>query len=124
MVMTLVGCKYSKSYADKINKAYEKGEPYTVEQVEKKMGEPTDDSKVIKTWIKGYTEDEFEKLMELSGDELKTKEFKVMSVCFINDKAVSAIYVSGTYEEIGEEVAEWTKELLEKFYEELDDLLY
>lgn len=111
MVMTLVSCKYSKSYADKINKAYEDGKPYTAEQVENKMGTPTMDLSGVKTWVKGYTGEEF---MNLSEEDLKTKKFKVMTVYFFNNKAVAALYLSGNEEEINEQTEKWKSDMRKK----------
>lgn len=111
MVMTLVGCNYSKSYAEKINKAYDEGKPYTAEEVEKKMGEPTTDLDIMKMWVKGYTEEELDALTE---EELKSKKFKIMTVIFLNEKAVAAIYLSGTMDEIEEDLQEWEKANMDK----------
>lgn len=95
--LTLTSCKISESYAEKINDAYEAGNPLTYNDVMIKLGTPFS-SEIEGTpssatgyaeWFAGYVEGEEEKFVK---DNQKGKKIKAIYVEFINGKAIGAKY--------------------------------
>ena len=109
MLLVLVSCKgsnISQSYADKINDAAVAGEPLTLEQVKKDLGSSAFEVVYFGTnvimatkGVKGTAEayEKFEKKVEKNPD---TKISMIM-IQIVDDKAVTAKFVSGKASEIG-----------------------
>lgn len=94
LVVVLAACNIKESTAEKINEAFEAGEPWTYEEVIDKLGEPTEEVIVagngMAMWYKGY--DSVEEAME-AYEEGKT--LKAIMVTFAGGKAIAAEYEEG-----------------------------
>ena len=98
-VFALVSCNISESYAEKINKAKEAGEPYTYEQVLEDLGEDAIDITILKTGVvvavKGCSSlDELEDKLD-NGDKVEG-----IVVTMVAGKATSATYKSITEDDL------------------------
>lgn len=124
MVMTLVGCKYSKSYVNKINKAADKGDYYQVSEMIDKLGEPVsneDDSDFTTIiWCKGYTAQEYqEELDKVQNDKeysKKTGEIvkEIIIVGAIDNNVIIASYFKGDRDTVTAQLGKWWNEATEK----------
>lgn len=81
----------SEKTADKINEAYEDGDPWDYDKVCKKLGDPDEEMELygmkVCVWYKGY--DSSEDAEEAYEDG---KTIKAISVIFYGDEAVEADY--------------------------------
>ena len=98
-VFALVSCNISESYAEKINKAKEAGEPYTYEEVLEDLGEDAIDITILKTGVvvavKGCSSlDELEDKLD-NGDKVEG-----IVVTMVAGKATSATYKSITEDDL------------------------
>lgn len=99
-LLVLASCsKVSQSYADKINKAAEKGENISLVDVRKALGEDALDGTVLGTGfivsVKGHSlnsEDDWKKLATEVGDD---DEIEVIVVTILANKATAAKYYKG-----------------------------
>ena len=91
LVVVLAACNIKESTAEKINEAFEAGEPWTYEEVIDKLGEPTVDyvaaGSGMAVWYKGY--DSMEEAMEAYEDG---KTIKAIMVTFAAGKAIASEY--------------------------------
>lgn len=93
--LTLTSCKVTESYAEKINDAYESGNPLSYNDVMKKLGKPfsseiegtPSEATGYAEWFEGYVEGEESKFVK---DNKKGKKINAMYVEFINGKAIGA----------------------------------
>ena len=98
-VFALVSCNISESYAEKINKAKEAGEPYTYEEVLEDLGEDAIDITILKTGVvvavKGCSSlDELEDKLD-NGDKVEG-----IVVTMVAGKATAATYKSITEDDL------------------------
>ena len=98
-VFALVSCNISESYAEKINKAKEAGEPYTYEKVLEDLGEDAIDITILKTGVvvavKGCSSlDELEDKLD-NGDKVEG-----IVVTMVAGKATAATYKSITEDDL------------------------
>lgn len=99
MIFTLASCNISESYAEKINKAAEAGEPFTYEQVLEDLGEDAIDITILKTGVvvavKGCSSlDELEDKLD-NGEKV---EGIVVTIAL--GKATGAIYKTITEDDL------------------------
>ena len=91
LVVVLAACNIKESTAEKIDEAFEAGEPWTYEEVVDKLGEPTVSYVVagsgVAMWYKGY--DSVDEAMEAYEDG---KTLKAIMVTFAAGKAIDAEY--------------------------------
>ncbi|MBR6071255.1 MAG: hypothetical protein IKP77_00300 [Acholeplasmatales bacterium] len=97
-LITLASCsKVSQSYADKINKAAENGENYTVETVRSDLGDEAIEVLVLNTGViaavKGYNKDNYKEKLDAADENTK---FEFIVITFVAGKATAAAYNSGT----------------------------
>lgn len=101
MVLTLTGCKVTEKNAEKIQKAADNKEPYTIAEVEKMLGEPVLKLDVVGNggaiWVKGYKEADSEKLQKDIEDG---KTLKGIVTVYLGGKCVAASYEEIDAEEI------------------------
>ena len=99
MIFTLASCNISESYAEKINKAAEAGEHYTLEEVLEDLGEDAIDITVLKTGVvvavKGCSS-----LDELEDKLDDGKTVKGIIVTIVNNKATKAVYKEITEDDL------------------------
>lgn len=97
--LTMVGCKITQTYADKINKAYQERTPYTYNDVMLKLGD-TFDKEIDGTpsiatgnasWYEGYGSSDSERSRFIK-DNTSGKKIKAICVEFKNGYAVKAEY--------------------------------
>lgn len=87
--------KFSQSYADRINNAYNSGDPFTYNELMKKYGTPyskeitgtPSDASGYVEWYKGYEEGDDKEIVK---DYRAGKDIKSMYVEFLNGEAVLA----------------------------------
>lgn len=99
-LLVLASCsKVSQSYADKINKAAEKGENISLVDVRKALGDDALDVTMLGSGViiavKGHSlksEEDWEKLGNEIGDD---DEIEVIAVTILANKATSAKYYKG-----------------------------
>lgn len=101
-LITLASCsKVSQSYADKINKAAENGENYTVETVRSDLGNEAIEVLVLNTGViaavKGYNKDNYKEKLDSADENTK---FDFIVITFLAGKATAAAYGSGTAAEV------------------------
>ena len=102
LVFSLVGCGVNQKYADKIDEAAKNGEHLTYEEVTKKLGDATVKGGASVSVV-GYTGtdiwyDGCDSLEEAREKYEAGKTVKMITVIFLNGKAVDAEY------------SEWVKE--------------
>ena len=87
----LAGCGVSQNLADKINSAAatkDTKDDYTLDQLKKKLGEPTVSILTAKTWVAGAKD-----LEDALNKNEAGKEQKALTVVFnLDGKAISATY--------------------------------
>lgn len=102
-LITLVSCGISQSYADKINAAAESGEHITFDEIEKKLGDPTIDVRILGnglcTWVSGVSKDKFAELLKEDSETISKKLNGKDSIVitFLNGKATNAVYSKYEY---------------------------
>ncbi len=96
-VLVLVSCSHvSQSYADKINKAAEKDEHYTLADVREDLG----DDIVVDTPLLVIAVKDVESLEDLKAKLDEGKEVKGITVTFVLSKATHAEYRAITKEDL------------------------
>ena len=100
-VITLASCsKVSKSYADKINNAYQAGNALTYEDVVNELGDECIDSTIAKngllTAVKGLTKENYKEKLNAASSDTK---FEFITITVVQGKCTYAHYASGTANE-------------------------
>lgn len=100
MCFTLIGCKISQNYADKINAAYRDSTPYTYNDVMLHLGDTFDRSDLDGTpttitgtanWYQGYGNSDSDKQKFIS-DVANGKKIKAICIQFNKGYAIKAEY--------------------------------
>ena len=97
-VFALTGCSanISQKTADKINEAAENNEHLTLDDVKKKLGDPTIEIVGTYTWIAGIDAEEYKELLEISLDFIgHTEEERKEAAEKLNKKAIIVTVLNG-----------------------------
>lgn len=100
MCLTLMGCKITQNYANKINAAYRDSRPYTYNDVILHLGDTFDRSNLEGTpstitgtasWYQGYGNSDSDK-QKFIKDNSNGKKIKAICIQFNNGYAIKAEY--------------------------------
>lgn len=90
-VFALASCNISESYAEKINKAFDKGEPYTYEKVKKDLGEDAVDLTFLESGVIIAVKD-CDSLDDIEDRLEEGKKVQGIVVTVAGGKAIAAKY--------------------------------